>query len=218
LTLTRSSEIESVVGMLVGRLVRGQFVASPWPHLYLPDALPMDYAQRIAKAFPADALQPCERNNSDKDYRLWTSDFADPMSQAGLAPNWRGLLAALSSDVYRGVLARLSGVDLSSTTVSLTCWEYRSGDFLAAHLDKPEKVLTQVIYLGEGWAQSDGGRLRIQRTRDVRATASALAPTLGASAVLVRSERSWHSVEALATAAAPRRSINLTYWKRRADG
>jgi Rps23 Pro-64 3,4-dihydroxylase Tpa1-like proline 4-hydroxylase len=132
-----------------------------------------------------------------------------PQTPPGLPGPWGDFLGALGGSAHRDLLARLSGVDLSGTRVSLTVWEYRGGDFLAPHVDK---VLTQIVYLGECWAEGDGGRLFIQRTPDPDDVVSRLSPALGATAVLVRSDHSWHSVEMSRPGAAPRRSLNLTYW------
>ncbi len=185
------------------------FATDPWRHLYLADALPAGYAARLARTFPADRLTPTARSGSDKDYRLWTADLTDAV---GLPEPWDDFLRLLGSDAHRDLLARRSGVDLSGTRVTLTVWEYRGGDFLAPHVDKEEKVLTQIVYLGEQWAEGDGGRLLVQRTPDPDDVVSRLSPTLGATAVLVRSDHSWHSVESPRPGAAPRRSLNLTYW------
>jgi len=206
-------DAESVVAALTDRLADERFADAPWPHLYVADALPADYANQLAAEFPCDLLRRSARSNSDKDYSLWTADLTDPAVHAALTPGWAGLLAALSSAQYRSLLARLSGVGLHHTTVSLTCWEYRTGDFLSAHVDKADKVLTQVLYLSSEWLDGNGGQLHIQRTRDVADTVATLPPVLGATAILVRSERSWHSVGESTAGAPPRRSLNLTYWR-----
>lgn len=190
-------------------LAAARFTTDPWPHLYLADALPSDHARDLARTFPADRLAPSARSGSDKDYRLWTADLTD----AGALPGpWGDFLGILGGDAHRDMLARLSGVDLSETRVSLSIWEYRGGDFLAPHVDKEDKVLTQIVYVGESWSEGDGGRLLIQRTPDPDDVVSRLSPSLGATAVLVRSDDSWHSVEMPRLGAMPRRSLNVTYW------
>lgn len=190
-------------------LATARFATDPWRHLYLSDALDGEYARRLARTFPADRLAPSARSGSDKDYRLWTADLTDARD---LPDPWGDFLGMLGGAAHRDLLAGLSGVDLSGTRVSLTVWEYRGGDFLAPHVDKEEKVLTQIVYLGEQWADGDGGRLLVQRTPDPDDVVARLAPSLGATAVLVRSDDSWHSVEPPRPGAAPRRSLNVTYW------
>src|ERR1700742_1203897 len=157
-----------------------RFATDPWRHLYLADALPAGYATRLAGSFPGDRLAPSARSGSDKDYRLWTAD----LTEAGDLPDpWGEFLGVLGGAAHRDLLARRSGVDLSATRVSLTVWEYRGGDFLAPHVDKAEKVLTQIVYLGEHWTEGDGGRLLVQRTADEGDVVSRLSPSLGATAV-----------------------------------
>lgn len=190
-------------------LADARFATDPWRHLYLADALPAGYATRLARSFPADRLAPSARSGSDKDYRLWTADLTE---NGDLPDPWGEFLGVLGGAAHRDLLARRSGVDLSATRVSLTVWEYRGGDFLAPHVDKAEKVLTQIVYLGEHWAEGDGGRLLVQRTPDEGDVVARLSPSLGATAVLVRSDDSWHAVEPPRPGAAPRRSLNLTYW------
>ncbi|MCM0674134.1 2OG-Fe(II) oxygenase [Micromonospora phytophila] len=211
--MTLGVDTQSVVALLTTRLAAERFTRTPWPHLYVADALPAEYASELSADFPSERLTPSARSNSDKDYSLWSADLTDHELRAGLTPGWAKLLAALASTEYRSLLARLSGVNLTDATTTLTCWEYRGGDFLSPHVDKAEKVLTQVIYLSGEWTEGNGGRLRIQHTPDVADTVTALAPVLGASAILVRSEDSWHSVEESAASVAPRCSLNLTYWR-----
>jgi Rps23 Pro-64 3,4-dihydroxylase Tpa1-like proline 4-hydroxylase len=140
---------------------------------------------------------------------LWTAELTDAID---LPEPGGGVLRLVRRAAHPELLAGLSGVDLSGTHVSLTVWEYRGGDFLAPHVDKEEKVLTQIVYLGEHWADGDGGRLLVQRTPDPDDVVARLSPSLGATAVLVRSDDSWHSVESPRPGAAPRRSLNVTYW------
>jgi Rps23 Pro-64 3,4-dihydroxylase Tpa1-like proline 4-hydroxylase len=123
------------------------------------------------------------------------------------------LAEVLSSPDYRRAVAALTGTPLDGADLTLDVWEYRSGDWLAPHVDKPEKLVTHIFYFTERWAIGDGGRLLILSSSDASDVARALAPRIGCSTLLVRSETSWHAVEQPVPGAAHRRSVTATFWK-----
>ncbi|MBW3084071.1 hypothetical protein KEM60_00254 [Austwickia sp. TVS 96-490-7B] len=133
------------------------------------------------------------------------------MTCSALADLWSRFLDIVFGERYVEMLEEVTSVSLSSIRRTATIWESRSGDFLAPHVDKPDKALTQIFYLTERWTESGGGRLLIQSTPYSGQAVCKLAPTAGASAVLVRPNSSWHAVEESFTDI-PRRSLNVTFW------
>ncbi|MEU6073967.1 2OG-Fe(II) oxygenase family protein [Micromonospora sp. NPDC047074] len=198
---------------LIDTLRTATLTVDPWPHSYLPTTLPQELALRLSRSFDGFAMQSCEETEREKSYRFRTTRL-DGVSPGSLPDQgWAALVDVLSGPAYRETISELTHVPLDGSELTLSLWEYQSGDWLAAHVDKPDKIVTQIFYLTESWQPGDGGRLLILDTADAVTPSRTLPPTLGASAVLVRSERSWHAVEAPATTAAHRRSVTATFWR-----
>ncbi|MFC7304489.1 2OG-Fe(II) oxygenase [Streptomyces monticola] len=199
---------------LLDGLANTRLRSAPWRYAWLDRAVAPAFAAGLAAAFPSDRLDRLdrsERRTGDKTYRLGTHgiDLGDRAQWPG-GP-WPQLLATLACPAYTTAVARLTGVDLSGARLAVSLWEYGSGDWLAPHVDKADKLVTQILYLSAGWTEEHGGRLLVLDGPDTARTVAAHAPLPGSSAVLVRSRTSWHAVESPASAAPPRRSLTATF-------
>jgi hypothetical protein len=194
---------------LLGAITAAELTGDPWPHAYLAEALPAEVALRLSRSFDQFAMESFEETERAKTYRLRTArlDGADRLP----SDDWASVVELLTGPDYRAAISDLTGVPLGGGGVGVDVWEYRSSDWLAPHVDKPDKLVTQIFYLTQRWDEGDGGRLLIQDSADPTTARRALPPVLGSSAVLVRSESSWHSVEAPGPSAAGRRSITATF-------
>jgi hypothetical protein len=203
-----------LAGHLLGRLTAATLETDPWAHAYLPDALPADLAGELAASFAALGLTEFEETQRAKSYRFRTAEVHGPTAASPPGP---GPLAAvvdvLTSPGYRARVGALTGVDLAARPVTVDLWEYHTGDWLAPHVDKADKVVTQIFYLTEGWAPGDGGRLLVLRSSSAEDVHRALPPRPGSSAVLVRSAASWHAVEPPGPRSPVRRSVTATFWR-----
>ena len=77
-------------------------------------------------------------------------------------------------------------------------------------MDLREKLVTHVLYFNQKWNREDGGCLGILRSPDPADVAHEIVPVAGNSAVLVRSERSWHAV-ARVRGGIDRRAVNVIF-------
>jgi hypothetical protein len=194
-------------------VVRAATMATtPWAHAYLPETLPADVAARLARSFDRFALTRCEQTDQDKSYRFGTAGLSEP-GVALPSEEWRSLVDVLSGTAYRDAMSELTGLPLAGARRTLSVWEYDTGDWLAPHVDKADKIVTQIFYLTEDWRDGDAGRLLVLETADPSSTVAALPPRLGASAILVRSDTSWHAVESPAAPGTKRRSLTVTFWR-----
>lgn len=202
---------------LTRRLAASQLATEPWPYCYIEESLPVDIAHKVGETFDQFNTTLFVESKREKTYRLRTGriDSAD----LGSLPcaEWSTVAQVLSGPEYRRAIGELTGIPLDAAHLTLDAWEYRSGDWLAPHVDKADKLVTQIFYLTGRGAADDGGRLLILRTSDHAQPASALPPAAGDSAILVRSEVSWHAVEAPRVAQAHRRTITATFWRGTAD-
>jgi hypothetical protein len=187
--------------------------ASPWIYCYLPQAVPPGIAAALGSSFGSFPLTACEERMREKSYQFATANLDGEGAPDPPDEDWREFLDAVSGPAYRDAVSELMGVSLRQAKTTLSLWEYQAGNWLAPHLDKPEKLITQIFYLTPEWCEGDGGRLLILRDRSAETPERALAPSLGSSAILLRSERSWHAVEAPRAGSPPRRSLTVTFWK-----
>lgn len=203
-----------IVDHLVDRLNAVRLFRDPWPHCYFTDALPTDTVREALQGFDEAELATVQETQRTKSYRMQTRRLDLRASMTPADSHWASLVSALNTSSYRDAVSRVSGVDLSTATLTVDLWRYAAGDWLAPHVDKPEKVVTQLFYFSRNWKQGDGGRLLILN----RATSSqpdfAYDPISGASALLVRSDSSWHSVERMQADNASRSSVAVTFWSR----
>jgi len=202
---------DEVTGGLVDALRAGSLAERPWAYVNLSGGIPMPIATSLADRFEEVPLTRCEQTEGGKTYRFGTADLS---KETGELPRfWRSLVQATDDEAYRTAMSELTKLDLHPTRLTLSLWEYRSGDWLSPHLDKPEKLVTQVVYLTREWREGDGGRLLIMEGHEPTSVVEKAEPRVGNASVLVRSEASWHAVEQVAPGASPRRSLTLTFWK-----
>ena len=71
------------------------------------------------------------------------------------------------------------------------------GDGLSPHTDRDDKIFSHVIYLNRTWHEDWGGCLEVLSNNDPGAVAGRIVPRLGASALMARSNNSWHQVTAI---------------------
>jgi Rps23 Pro-64 3,4-dihydroxylase Tpa1-like proline 4-hydroxylase len=205
--------ITTVSDHVLGQVATAELTARPWPHAHLPHALPAELALRLSRSFDGLDMAFFEQTGTAKSYRLRTAALTADTARA-LGTDWQQLRDVLAGQAYRDHVGELTGVPLEDSTCTLDLWEYRTGDWLAPHVDKPEKLVTQIFYLTEGWRPDDGGQLHVLATADPASVVRTLPPLLGSSAILVRSETSWHAVAAPGPHSPARRSVAATFWQR----
>jgi Rps23 Pro-64 3,4-dihydroxylase Tpa1-like proline 4-hydroxylase len=195
---------------LLDQIGSAALVPHPWRHAHLESAIPPELAEDLVACFERAPLLRCEQTGADKTYRFSTATLSLDSPLPG-GP-WREGLRTFSSGAYREALGSLTGVPLGGADVTFDLWEYVEGDWLSPHLDKPEKLVTQVIYLTPGWHEGAGGRLLIQECDEPASAVRRIPPRFGNATILVRSNSSWHAVEPVAPGSPPRRSMTVTFW------
>src|ERR1700722_436215 len=177
-----------VTGAMSGLILQ----ADPWPWAYHPRLLSEPDSGALCESFPSGLLRRASSaDQGGKTYRLRTAVLGAVMP---LPDPWRALYACLTSRSYRQRLEAVTQRPLGDCALEVSIWEYGPQDWLGPHVDKPDKVVTQIIYLSAGWQAGWGGRLLILPGPGEPPSA-ALAPMPGASSVVIRSDTSWHAVE-----------------------
>lgn len=174
-------------------------------------------ARACAATFPDTLLQHrvAAGPEVEKTYDMFSVTLVEPGAPRPvlpLAPVWAELVDELTSRRVAGLLGAAMGVDVDERNVEIRACAYGDGGSLAPHTDRPDKVLSLIVYLDLAWRPGSGGELGILRSADPGDEAARIEPRLGRMAVLARSDRSWHHVRRFhAPGGARRRSLLVHY-------
>lgn len=180
--------------------------------------LPKD-AKELAASFPRDYFKTVASYGGEKDYAYEARELiamgAMTISQPEeLNAAWLGLAHDLLSPAYRIAMSLLTGCDLITVPMEVNLFHYGPGACLGPHPDLDDKLVTHVIYFNQSWDSKDGGCLTILGSADPTDITAEIAPIVGNSVVLVRSNNSWHAVSrVLTTCRTSRRSLTLTFYR-----
>lgn len=175
-------------------------------------------AAELAATYPRDHFKRVSGYGGEKDYEYQARALRPLGSEQiafadSLSPVWQRLARALGSAPYRAALSRLTGVDLSQAPMEVNVFHYGPGASLGAHPDLSDKLVTHILYFNEDWNPHNGGCLSILRSNDANDVSAIVVPQVGNSAVLVRSDSSWHAVSPVVSGCVTsRRSVTVTFY------
>jgi hypothetical protein len=176
-------------------------------------------AAALAATYPHDNFKTVSGYGGEKDYEYEARSLihmgADSLSHADeLSDAWRTLGRSLLSSGYREAMTALTGIDLMTAPMEVNVFHYGPGASLGPHPDLPDKVVTHILYFNEAWDCKDGGCLAILGSSRADDIVSEVAPIIGNSAVLVRSQSSWHAVSRVVDHHhSSRRSVTVTFYQ-----
>ena len=173
----------------------------------------------LAESFPCDHFRAVRGYDGEKDYE-YEARALIPMGVYGLShadelsAAWLALGHDLLSPAYRVAMSLLTERDLTNAPMEANVFHYGPRARLGPHADLKDKLVTHVLYFNQSWQREEGGCLNILRTADPTDVAAEILPVVGNSAVLVRSENSWHSVSGVGgECRTSRRSLALTFYR-----
>jgi len=190
----------------------------PYTYAVIDGLFPSERAHALAATFPTDHYR-IVGGGEGKRYRydarpLIAFGRSEILFPGSLSPIWRTLVNDLASPEYRAALSRLTGIDLSDAPLEVNLFHYGPRSLLEPHCDLPDKILTHVLYFNDVWNPADGGCLRILRSSNADDVVAEIPPIVGSSAILVRSESSWHGVpEVRRGVTRSRRSLTATFYR-----
>jgi SM-20-related protein len=160
-------------------------------------------AAALAATFPRDRFERRATYDGQKDfdYEIRCLIRMGERSISGLgqlSAAWRALASDFLSPAYRAAMSSLTALDLHHAPLEVNIFRYHPGGWHGAHPDHRDKIATHIVYFNESWNDDDGGCLTILRSSDPRDIAMKVSPLVGNSAVLVRSDHSWHAVSRVA--------------------
>jgi SM-20-related protein len=173
----------------------------------------------LAATFPCDHYKRVADHHGEKkhDYEIRCLIRMGEQSISGvkqLSSAWHALANDLKSPAYRTAMSSLIGLDLSTAPLEVNVFRYPPGGSHGAHTDHRDKIVTHVFYFNESWNDDDGGCLTILGSSDPQDVVMTVSPLVGNSAVLVRSDNSWHAVsQVLKSCHLSRRSLTATFYR-----
>ena len=198
-------------------LFQGHLQTHPFAWASISDVFTSDAAGVLSDSFPHDHFMSVCASGGEKDYSYEARELV-PFGKsatshaAALHPAWQAFVFDLLTPAYRQAMSALTGLDLSHAPMEVNATHFPVGGMLGPHRDLPDKLVAHLFYFNTGWRREHGGALRILGAGDDHEVLAELPPTLGSSAVLVRSEDSWHEVTPVAQGApSTRRAVTVTF-------
>jgi SM-20-related protein len=202
----------------LNRISRSHLETEPYQWAAVSELFAAADAAALAATFPRDHFKRVADHAGEKkhEYQVRSLIRMSAQSISGekqLSHAWQALAHDLLSPAYRSAMSELTGIDLSAAELEVNVFHYPPGGLHGAHTDHPDKIVTHVLYFNECWNDDDGGCLLILKSSDLREIATRISPRVGNSAVLVRSDGSWHAVSQLVpTCQLSRRSLTATFF------
>src|SRR4026208_1069120 len=176
-------------------------------------------AAALVETFPRDHFKTVKGYDGEKGYQYGARSLvrmgANAASQSEfLSPSWSRLAEDLISKDYREAMSLLTGMDLRDLPLEINIFHYGRSAWLGPHVDLQDKLVTHVLYFNDSWNERDGGCLTILRSPDMNDAEKVILPLIGNSAVLVRSDNSWHAVTRVREECrSSRRSMAVTFYR-----
>jgi SM-20-related protein len=212
---------ETKTGTMIdrSRISSSQLETTPYRWAVIDRLFSPRDAAALAATFPQDHFKRLAAYDGQKafDYEIRCLIRMGRRSISGagqLSASWRALANDLLSPGYRTAMSSLTGLDLTNAPLEINAFRYPPGASHGAHPDHRDKIVTHVLYFNESWNADDGGCLTILGSSDPDDVARNVSPLVGNSAVLVRSDESWHAVSRVAEhCRQSRRSLTATFYR-----
>jgi hypothetical protein len=200
------------------RISQSKIEVEPYQWALVDGLFSPSEAEALAGSFPRDHFKRLSHYGGDKDSEYEARALIGMGAQVvsrpeELRPAWLELARELLSPAYRAAISRVSGCDLSDALLEVNLFHYPAGGVLGPHPDLADKIVTHVLFFNREWDDRDGGCLHILRSANLQEIVKIISPIVGTSAVLVRSENSWHGVSpVIKTCRRSRRSLTATFY------
>lgn len=191
------------------------------PFSWFKVALPIsdELRKNLLESYPSRGYELCTKSSGEKPYymnllKVYKSKHYNHIESFRDSP-WHDFFLYLISDVYVDKIHAVTNDSrVLAKNIEINLWDYPQGGFLAPHLDKDEKVLSQLFYFNEHWERRWGGSLRLLRSADINDVGEEIFPDNTASFILPQSNTSWHAVTAQNSPEnIIRRVLQIIFWE-----
>jgi SM-20-related protein len=177
----------------LARLAASPLRRDPYDYVVVDDFLARESLQALVDAFP-----------------MITGHGSYPLSTLACSPLFMRLAEELEGDEMRAAIEAKFGLDLGGRPTMITLRGHSDGKDGGIHTDSATKLITVLIYMNPGWADS-AGRLRVLRgPDDLDDFAEEISPVAGTMLAFRRSNESFHGHHAHV---GRRQSIQLNWVK-----
>jgi Rps23 Pro-64 3,4-dihydroxylase Tpa1-like proline 4-hydroxylase len=196
----------------------GKLATHPYGWARVDRLFSIEDGAALSTTFPRDRFKIVRGDDGEKGYAYHARGLVSMDGQIvhpdRLAPHWLRLARDLLSPEYRDAMSTLTGIDLRALRLEANAFHYGPGAWLGPHLDLADKIVTHVLYFNGSWDPADGGCFSVLRSGNIGDVEALIAPVIGSSVVLVRSDRSWHAVPRVdASCNESRRSVTVTFYR-----
>ena len=174
--------------------------------------------KRLSVEYPTDHFKSVNGYDGEKSYVYECRNLIGMGSntasyEQNLGASWLGLCRDLLSPDYKNALSDLCKRDLSSVPMEVNVFHYSPGTWMGPHVDLKDKIVTHVLYFNETWDDDQGGCHSILNSNNPNDVYTRISPLTGNSALLIRSNHSWHAVEPVKPGTKQsRRSVTVTFY------
>jgi SM-20-related protein len=213
------SPVDSTTKVIdLNRISRSHLEKEPYQWAAVSELFAAADAAALAATFPRDHFKRVADLAGEKKHEYQVRSLIRMSAQSisrekQLSSVWQALARDFLSPAYRNAMSELIGIDLSAAELEVNAFHYPPGGLHGAHTDHRDKIVTHVLYFNESWNEDDGGCLLILKSSDLQEIVTRISPLVGNSAVLVRSDNSWHAVShVVQTCQLSRRSLTATFF------
>jgi len=170
-------------------------------------------AQRLESEWPT--LHFSHSASQKSHYNLWDRSIVERgqlETIEDMTETWKKLFYDFLSPAYKNTMEKMIGIDLSNTELKIRLCKYEGECWMSPHTDQKSRVVTQIIYLTEGWEKEWGGNLLILNSVEPYSVARQVPPMFNTSVLFRRSDNSFHEVQNVNNLAKyPRKSILVQF-------
>lgn len=202
-------------------LKHGDLDDYPFQTVVFYDLIDMVTMDTLRREYPKDNFIMNERKmGHDKTYKQCFRHLILPgedhaYEEENLSEAWKELVYELLSPDYREAIAELThqSLDNAFLGVDLLRFDPGSGCYIAPHADVPWKICTHLFYFVKEWSEEWGGILSYHDCDKENDVVREVLPSMRMSPVLVRSDRSFHSIQPVnALAPESRKVIDIVFY------
>ena len=157
------------------RIAAAPLNAEPYPFAVIEGAIPKQAARDIVRDFP-----------------LIERPGAVPLSEVDGGPAFDALLADLTGDRFRAVIADKFGLDLSDKGISANVRGVMRRSDGNIHTDTGAKLITVLIYFNEDWPTREGSLRILRNSHDLDDYVAEVPPELGTMVLFQVTPDCWH--------------------------